>query len=89
MEMMTFRFAYGETRLETVLAAVGDKGLAALLLGNSRDRLHRELVRSFPQAELSEDAASLAEISVVHGSALVLWKALERFELFSVTVNQA
>jgi len=27
--------------------------------------------------------------SVVHGSALELWKALEQFELFSITVSQA
>jgi len=27
--------------------------------------------------------------SVVHGSASELWKALERFELFSITVSQA
>ncbi len=30
-----------------------------------------------------------ADDSVVHGSASELWKALERFELFSITVGQA
>jgi len=30
-----------------------------------------------------------AQVSVVHGSASELWKALERFELFSITVSQA
>ncbi len=28
-------------------------------------------------------------VSVVHGSALELWKTLEQFELFSITVSQA
>jgi len=30
-----------------------------------------------------------ARASVVHESALELWKALEQFELFSITVSQA
>jgi len=58
MEKKAFRFTYGDTKLGTVLAAFGAKGLAAVLLGASRDRLHRELVRSFPEAELIEDDGS-------------------------------
>jgi AraC family transcriptional regulator of adaptative response/methylated-DNA-[protein]-cysteine methyltransferase len=61
METKAFRFAYGETRLGTALAAVGDKGLIAVLLGDSKDYLYRELRRCVPQGDLIEDAASLAE----------------------------
>lgn len=61
MEPKTLRYAYGETRLGIVLAAVNDKGLAAVLLGDNPARLHCDLVRSFPNTELAEDAAALAE----------------------------
>ena len=57
----TFRFAHGETCLGTVVAAVGDQGLAAVFLGDNQARLHRELVRTFPQAKLIEDAGALVE----------------------------
>jgi len=40
-------------------------------------------------ATISDLAARQGSVSVVHGSALELWKALEQFELFSVTVSQA
>ncbi len=36
-----------------------------------------------------EASEMLAGASVVHGSALELWKALEQFELFSITISQA
>jgi len=62
METKAFRFAYGETRLGTVVAAFGDKGLAAVLLGDSRERLYRDLGRSLPQGLLMQDDASLAEL---------------------------
>jgi AraC family transcriptional regulator of adaptative response/methylated-DNA-[protein]-cysteine methyltransferase len=55
------RFAYGETRSGTVVIAVGDQGVAAVFLGDNQARLHRELVRVFPQAEWTEDAEALAE----------------------------
>ncbi len=35
------------------------------------------------------DSSMVANVSVVHGSALELWKALEQFELVSITVSQA
>jgi AraC family transcriptional regulator, regulatory protein of adaptative response / methylated-DNA-[protein]-cysteine methyltransferase len=57
----TLRFACGETRLGTVVVAAGDQGLAAVFLGDNQARLHRELVRVFPQTELIKDAESLAE----------------------------
>lgn len=62
METKALRFAYGETRLGIALAAFSDQGLAAVLLGDSRERLRHELVRSFPQADLTEDEASLADL---------------------------
>ncbi len=61
METRTLRFACSETRLGTVLAAVNDKGLAAVLLGDSAIRVRHELARSFANAEPREDAAALAE----------------------------
>ena len=60
METKAFRFAYGETRLGTVLAAFSDKGLAAVLLGDTKERLYQELVRSVPHGDLIEDEAFLA-----------------------------
>ncbi len=54
------RYAYGETCLGLVIIAAGDDGLAAVLLGDDRLRLHRELVRALPGTELAEDAAGLA-----------------------------
>jgi len=62
METQAFRFAYGESSLGTVLAAFSDQGLAVVLLGDSRERLYGELVRSFPQANLTQDEASLADL---------------------------
>jgi AraC family transcriptional regulator of adaptative response/methylated-DNA-[protein]-cysteine methyltransferase len=57
---MMLRFGFGETRLGTVLAAVSNKGLAAILLGDDRPRLQRELARAFPHAELTRDEAALS-----------------------------
>jgi AraC family transcriptional regulator of adaptative response/methylated-DNA-[protein]-cysteine methyltransferase len=64
MEANVFRFAYGDTRVGTVLAAFGDKGLAAVLLGDRRERLYRDLVRTFPQSKLIEDQEALAEVLI-------------------------
>ena len=38
-----------------VLVAVGDKGITAILIGDARDALRRELAGAFPQAALSLD----------------------------------
>ena len=62
METKAFRFAYGESSLGTVLAAFSDQGLAVVLLGDRRERLYGELVRSFPQATLTQDEVSLADL---------------------------
>ena len=56
--------------------------------------LHSEAVSTFgsvvplslrrQQVETTPNKKSLARASVVHGSALMLWKALEQFQVFSV-----
>jgi AraC family transcriptional regulator, regulatory protein of adaptative response / methylated-DNA-[protein]-cysteine methyltransferase len=56
----TLRFGYGETRLGLVLVALSVHGVAAILLGDDRARLRRELAGAFAGASLIEDAASLA-----------------------------
>jgi|SRR5436190_15552450 len=55
------RFAFGKFSLGMVLIAATDKGIAAILLGDGRDELHRELVYAFPQAHLVADEAGLAD----------------------------
>jgi len=55
------RFAFDTFSLGMVLVAATDKGIAAILLGDSRDELHRELVYAFPQAHLIADESGLAD----------------------------
>jgi AraC family transcriptional regulator of adaptative response/methylated-DNA-[protein]-cysteine methyltransferase len=57
----TLRFGLGETRLGLALAAMSERGVAAILLGDDKPRLRRELARAFPDAALIEDEAGLAE----------------------------
>jgi AraC family transcriptional regulator, regulatory protein of adaptative response / methylated-DNA-[protein]-cysteine methyltransferase len=57
----TLRFGFGETRLGLALAAVSERGVAAILLSDDEPRLRRELARAFPDAALIEDEAGLAE----------------------------
>ena len=52
------RYACFATPLGTVLAAVTDKGLCSIKLGDERARLRRLLAEEFPHAELSEDPHS-------------------------------
>jgi AraC family transcriptional regulator of adaptative response/methylated-DNA-[protein]-cysteine methyltransferase len=54
------RFGYGDTTLGTVLAAEGDRGVAAIFLGEDRARLLRDLEAAFPDATLIADEAGLA-----------------------------
>ena len=56
----TLRFGFGETRLGLALAAVSERGVAAILLGDDKPRLRRELARAFPDAALTEDEGELA-----------------------------
>src|SRR3990170_271056 len=55
------RFAFGTFSLGTVLVAAAEKGIAAILLGDGRDELRRELVYAFPQANLVADETGLAD----------------------------
>ena len=55
------RFAFGKFSLGMALVAATDKGIAAILLGDSRDELRRELVYAFPQAHLVADETGLAD----------------------------
>src|SRR3954471_6862348 len=52
------RYSCFATRLGTVLAAMTDKGLCSIKLGDDRARLRQLLAEEFPHAELSEDSLS-------------------------------
>jgi AraC family transcriptional regulator of adaptative response/methylated-DNA-[protein]-cysteine methyltransferase len=53
------RFAFGSFALDSVLVAVSAAGVAAILIGGSREALRRELAEALPQAELVFDQAGL------------------------------
>jgi AraC family transcriptional regulator of adaptative response/methylated-DNA-[protein]-cysteine methyltransferase len=55
------RFGYDETKLGLVLVALSTCGAAAILLGDDRQKLRRELSDSFPDMKLVEDDTSLAD----------------------------
>jgi AraC family transcriptional regulator of adaptative response/methylated-DNA-[protein]-cysteine methyltransferase len=57
----TLRFDFGETRLGLALVAASDRGVAAILLGDAKPRLRGELAQAFPNTDLIEDEAELAE----------------------------
>lgn len=57
----SLRYGFGDTGLGVVLAAFGDIGVAAILLGDDRQRLVRELASVFPAVELREDQSGLEE----------------------------
>src|SRR4051794_22552576 len=56
----TLRFGYGKTKLGLVLVAQSDRGVAAILLGEDRPRLRREMADAFPDVPLIEDKVGLA-----------------------------
>jgi AraC family transcriptional regulator, regulatory protein of adaptative response / methylated-DNA-[protein]-cysteine methyltransferase len=56
------RFAYGRFSLGRVLLAVGPDGVAAILIDDNRDALHRALADAFPRAEPVRDEAGLANV---------------------------
>lgn len=58
----TLRFAYGSFSLGDVLIAVAGDGVAAILIGDGRDGLRRELADAFPRAQPVLDEAGLAEV---------------------------
>ncbi|HWA59745.1 MAG TPA: methylated-DNA--[protein]-cysteine S-methyltransferase, partial [Caulobacteraceae bacterium] len=51
-------YACGDSPLGPVLAAVGDRGLAAVLFGEDETALVADLAQRFPKARLQADAAS-------------------------------
>ena len=53
-------FDIGSSTLGRVLVASTDKGLCAILLGDSPQAVTRELRERFPDAQLTQDAARLA-----------------------------
>lgn len=53
------RFGFGASSLGTVLVAASGKGVAAILMGNDRDALRRDLADAFPHARLGSDEAGL------------------------------
>lgn len=57
------RFGFGIFSLGTILVAVSDKGIAAILMGDDERRLERELVDAFPLARLRRDATGLTDVT--------------------------
>ena len=55
------RFAFDKFSLGTVLVAATGNGIVAILLGDGKDELHRELVYAFPEARLIADETGLAD----------------------------
>ena len=53
------RFAFGSFSLGSVLVAVSAKGVAAILMGDDRHALRRELAGAFPHARLALDEGAL------------------------------
>ena len=53
------RFAYGETTLGTILLAESSNGIAALFIGDNREKLSRDLKNAFPAIEIIADQNGL------------------------------
>lgn len=67
-EVLTF--AFGQSSLGDVLVASSAKGIAAILIGNDREKLTTELRKIFPHAELTEGNRQF-EKTVAHVVAFV------------------
>lgn len=66
MALETITYGFGETKLGIILVAASDAGLVAILIGDDRGRLRRELGETLPDMELVEDQTGLADrIAVV------------------------
>lgn len=61
--MEEIRFVFGTCSLGIVLVAASGKGVAAILLGDERNALRRELTDAFPQARLAADETGLADMA--------------------------
>jgi AraC family transcriptional regulator of adaptative response/methylated-DNA-[protein]-cysteine methyltransferase len=57
----TLRFGFGQSALGQVLVAQSERGVAAILLGDDRAQMRRDLAEAFPGTWLQEDARSLAQ----------------------------
>jgi AraC family transcriptional regulator of adaptative response/methylated-DNA-[protein]-cysteine methyltransferase len=53
------RYSHATCSLGTVLVATSTSGIAAILLGDDRRALHRELAGAFPRARLTSDETGL------------------------------
>jgi hypothetical protein len=53
------RFVFGTFSLGTVMVAASGKGIAAILMGDDREALRRELKGAFPHARLAENETAL------------------------------
>jgi AraC family transcriptional regulator, regulatory protein of adaptative response / methylated-DNA-[protein]-cysteine methyltransferase len=56
------RYAIGQSSLGAVLVAASANGVCAIMLGDDRDRLQRELREVFPEAELSDGSNDLGSV---------------------------
>jgi AraC family transcriptional regulator, regulatory protein of adaptative response / methylated-DNA-[protein]-cysteine methyltransferase len=56
------RFGFGKFLLGIVLVAASSRGVAAILMGDDRNELSRDLVDAFPQARLGNDDVGLEGI---------------------------
>lgn len=56
------RFAFGTFSLGTVLVAASAKGIAAILMGDDRQKLSRELNDAFPHAHLTSAETGLEDM---------------------------
>jgi len=64
------RFGYGETALGTILLAESSNGIAALFIGDNREKLYRDLGAAFPAAEMTCDQNGLAGV-IAKAAALI------------------
>ena len=55
------RFTFDKFSLGKVLVAATDKGIVAILLGDGRDELRRELAYAFPKARLVADESGIVD----------------------------
>lgn len=58
-------FAFGTFSLGTVLVAASGKGVCAILMGDDRDALRRELTGAFPYARLADETQLASMVAKV------------------------
>ena len=59
LEKELIRFAFGTFALGTVLVAASAKGIAAIMMGDSEEKLRSELASAFPHVHLVADEIGL------------------------------